>query len=87
MSGRLPPGIANRPKKGFGIPIAKWIKGELKELVFDTFNEARVKREGFFNLNYVRTLLQDHLEGRRDNRKYIWTLLVFEMWYERYIGT
>ena len=77
----IPENVITRPKKGFGIPVAKWIKGELKELVLDTFSESKIKREGFFDHHYLKSLLDDHFAGRRDNRKLIWTLLVFEMWY------
>jgi len=82
----LPKGIAGRKKKGFGIPIAKWFKKELKEFVLDVFAEDKIKQQGFFNYSYIKRLLDDHFEGRRDNRKQLWTLLVFELWYDRFIN-
>ena len=85
MKKRLPKGIANRPKKGFGIPVARWIKGELKELVLDMFSPTKIKREGFFCPQYIDRLLTDHFKGRKDNRKLIWTLLVFELWHQKYM--
>ncbi|MBU1487680.1 asparagine synthase (glutamine-hydrolyzing) [bacterium] len=85
MKKRLPKGIANRPKKGFGIPVARWIKGELKELVLDMVNPTKIKREGFFCPQYIDRLLADHFKGRKDNRKLIWTLLVFELWHQKYM--
>ncbi len=81
----LPEGIADRKKKGFGIPIAKWFKGELKEFVLDVFAESKIKKEGFFNYAYIKKLLDDHFEGKKDNRKQLWTLLVFELWYDKFI--
>ncbi|MEW6608597.1 MAG: asparagine synthase (glutamine-hydrolyzing) [bacterium] len=81
----LPKGIANRKKKGFGIPIAKWFKQELKGFILDVFAESKIKQEGFFNYNYIKQLLTDHFENKKDNRKGLWTLLVFELWYEKYI--
>ena len=84
MKNWLPDEVINRPKKGFGVPIAKWVKGPLKELFEDLLSSDRIKREGFLNPEYVTTLLQDHLVNKKDNRKQLWTLLVWELWVNRY---
>ncbi len=84
IENKLPDRVTQRPKKGFGVPIAKWVKGELKGLFQDFLSPIRVKREGFLNPEYVSQLLQDHLLNRRDNRKQLWTLLVWELWLNRY---
>ncbi len=84
MKNRLPDDVIKRPKKGFGVPVAKWVKGPLKELFGDFLSSNRIKREGFFNPEYVAQLLQDHLLNKRDNRKQLWTLLVWELWIDRY---
>ena len=84
MSGILPAEIIQRKKKGFGVPIAKWIKGPLKELFGDMLAPHRIKQEGFLNASYVERLLQDHLKNRKDNRKQLWTLLVWELWMNQY---
>jgi asparagine synthase (glutamine-hydrolysing) len=86
-SAYLPSEIIHRKKKGFGVPIAKWIKGPLKELFLEMFSNERLRREGFLSPQYVEKLLQDHLENRRDNRKQLWTLLVWELWQDRYHPT
>jgi asparagine synthase (glutamine-hydrolysing) len=84
MKNDLPSELIYRKKKGFGVPIAKWIKGPLKELFGDFLSPDRIKREGFLNPASVTTLLQDHLLNSRDNRKQLWTLLVWELWVNRY---
>jgi asparagine synthase (glutamine-hydrolysing) len=84
MKNWLPDEVIKRPKKGFGVPIAKWIKGPLKELFSDLLSTDRIKREGFLNPGYADKLLQDHLLRKRDNRKQLWTLLVWELWVNRY---
>jgi asparagine synthase (glutamine-hydrolysing) len=84
MAGILPPKIINRGKKGFNIPVAKWICGDLKELIMDTFNPEHIKRQGLFNSQYIQKLLNDHIAGKTDHRKLLWTLLVFELWYDKY---
>jgi asparagine synthase (glutamine-hydrolysing) len=80
----LPRGIASRPKKGFGIPVARWIKGPLKELALDSLSPQKISREGFFNPLAISRLVEDHLAGRADNRKKLWTVLMFEQWLERW---
>jgi asparagine synthase (glutamine-hydrolysing) len=84
MKNLLPEEIIQRKKKGFGVPIAKWVKGPLKELFGDLLSYDRIKKEGFLNPSYVNSLLQDHLANKRDNRKQLWTLLVWELWANRY---
>jgi asparagine synthase (glutamine-hydrolysing) len=84
MKDFLPREVIRRKKKGFGVPIAKWVKGPLKELFGDLLAYERIRREGFLNPDYVNFLLQDHLLNKRDNRKQLWTLLVWELWTDRY---
>jgi asparagine synthase (glutamine-hydrolysing) len=84
MKNLLPNEVIQRKKKGFGVPIAKWVKGPLKELFGDLLSSDRIKREGFLNPEYVASLLQDHLMNKKDNRKKLWTLLVWELWVNRY---
>lgn len=87
MKNQLPDEVLKRPKKGFGVPIAKWVKGPLKELFEDLLSPERIRREGFLNHEYVNELFQGHLSNKRDNRKQLWTLLVWELWAGRYRPT
>lgn len=85
MADKLPKKIVGRAKKGFGMPIGKWLRSELKELTLDYLSEALIKEEGLFDHRFVKKLLDDHFCGRRDNRKYLWTLLSFEMWRKKWL--
>jgi len=80
MRDRLPQPVIKRPKKGFGMPVAKWVKGELRGFVRDAFAPERLKKRGLFNPDYVLRLLDEHERGVADHRKLIWTLLMFEIW-------
>ena len=80
----LPAGIAARAKKGFGVPVADWIKGELREVVQDELSTERLRRQGLFEPAAVERLLGDHLSGRRDHRKALWTLFMFQLWHRRW---
>ena len=80
----LPQEVIQRKKKGFGVPIAKWVKGPLKELFGDLLAPDRIRREGYLDPEVVSALLNEHLLGKKDNRKPLWTLLVWELWHDRY---
>lgn len=84
LRGLLPESILHRPKKGFGIPVAHWFRGPLKEQMLSVLAPDRIARKGFFDPAAVSVLIKDHLEGRRDNRKQLWTLFAFELWHDGY---
>jgi asparagine synthase (glutamine-hydrolysing) len=86
LRGLLPDGILNRPKKGFGIPVAHWFRGPLKEQMQSVLSPDRIARKGFFDPAAVAALIGDLLEGRRDNRKQLWTLFAFELWHDGYLN-
>ena len=85
LRGVLPDSILNRPKKGFGIPVAHWFRGPLREQMLSVLSPDRIAREGFFDPRAVKRLIDDHLDGRRDNRKQLWTLFAFELWHDGYL--
>ena len=84
MTGVLPEGIVERPKKGFGIPISEWFKHELREHLQDELSPVRIAEQGIFEPSEVKRLLSEHLTGRRDHRKQLWTLFVFQLWHRRW---
>ena len=84
MEGVLPREIIKRPKKGFNMPVAHWLTGELRDLVLDMLSEERITRQWLFNYAYIKHLLDEHFARRRDNRKLLWTLLIFQLWYDKY---
>ncbi|MEI8344786.1 MAG: asparagine synthase (glutamine-hydrolyzing) [Candidatus Omnitrophota bacterium] len=82
----LPARIIDRPKKGFGIPIAKWIRQDLKKEFERALSPQILRKDGIFEPSTVRLLLDEHLSGKKDNRKQLWTLYVFQLWKERYLS-
>jgi asparagine synthase (glutamine-hydrolysing) len=86
LRGTLPAEILTRRKKGFGIPVARWVRGPLKEQFLSALAPSRISAEGLLDPSAVHALLQDHLAGRRDNRKPLWTLFMFERWYENHVS-
>ncbi len=83
FSGVLPDYILKRPKKGFGIPVAKWFRGELKNYLLSSLSEKEIEKAGIFNYKFINSLLDNHFSNKRDNRKLLWTLLIFQQWYKK----
>jgi len=83
----LPRAILDRPKKGFGIPIAEWLKGRLNPLMHDLLAADRLKVQGLFVPDHVDRLMLEHETGRASHHKQLWTLLVFQLWYDRFLQT
>jgi asparagine synthase (glutamine-hydrolysing) len=81
----LPRDILYRKKKGFGIPLSEWLKNDLRNLVLEVFSPERIRRAGIFNPPAIEAMVDQHLKGKKDNRKQIWTLLMFEMWQENHL--
>jgi asparagine synthase (glutamine-hydrolysing) len=83
----LPPFVTRRSKKGFGVPVAEWLKGKLKPLARDLLSPDRVRRAGVFNSEYITRLQDEHERGVANHRKLLWTLLMFELWHESFVET
>jgi len=81
----LPANILQRKKKGFGIPIADWLKGRLNPLMHDLLAENRLKDQGLFEPHFVTQLIREHETGVASNHKQLWTLLVFQLWYDQFL--
>ena len=82
----LPKEIIQRPKKGFGIPVAKWIKKELKDEFLATLSKEAINKHQIFDYNFIKNLLDQHFANKQDNRKLLWTLFMFQKWYGEYLA-
>jgi asparagine synthase (glutamine-hydrolysing) len=81
----LPARIVERPKKGFGMPTARWLREDLKTLAHDVLLDPRgLAASGRLRRPIVERMLREHAEGKVDHRQRLWTLLVLELWRERH---
>ena len=85
VKGLLPPGILDRRKQGFGVPIGAWFRGGLTEVFADVLGSTVTRQRGYFRPAFIDRLVQEHLAGRRDHTLQLWQLLVFELWHRHYI--
>jgi len=78
----VPEDLINRPKRGFKMPVGVWLKGALRDWAEALIDERRLKDEGFFNADVIRTKWDDHLSGRREWHYQLWDVLMFQAWLE-----
>ncbi len=78
----LPNEILHRNKRGFQIPVAQWLRGRMRPLMEDMLNVDTLRKQGIFNPQAVRKLMDLHISGLTDLRKPLWTLLVFQLWWQ-----
>jgi asparagine synthase (glutamine-hydrolysing) len=81
----LPKNIIARPKKGFGIPIAGWLKGKLNPLMRDMLASDRLIRQDLFDHEFVQRLIREHELGLASHHKQLWTLLIFQLWFANFV--
>jgi asparagine synthase (glutamine-hydrolysing) len=81
----LPRSILQRPKKGFGIPIAEWLKGRLNPLMHDLLAPQRLKAQGLFDERFAQKLMKEHETDMASHHKQLWTLLVFQLWFDNFL--
>src|SRR3989440_412330 len=75
----------NRPKMGFGVPIGYWFRGRMKKFLGETLLSDRALKRGFFKSAEVKRMFELHTRGQQDYAHQLWTLLMLELWFERFI--
>ncbi|MFN2628077.1 MAG: asparagine synthase (glutamine-hydrolyzing) [Gaiellaceae bacterium] len=81
----VPKRIVRGKKRGFSIPAAAWLRGELEPFARETLSAATLDRQGFFRPGAVAGILDRHVTGREDLSRQLWGLLAFTLWYERHV--
>jgi asparagine synthase (glutamine-hydrolysing) len=77
--------VAGRGKTGFGVPIGRWFRGELRELAHDLLLDRRARDRGWFRPRVVERLLTEHAGGRADHAHRLWCLVVLELWLRTWV--
>lgn len=85
MEKRLPASILRAKKRGGNIPIARWLKEDLKDMLLDVLSRRRIEQDGIFQYDPIKRLIDEHLRGKRDNRKSLWALIAFHFWKDNWL--
>ena len=82
---RLPAALVHRPKQGFSIPLAQWLRTDLRETASDLLLSERSRTRGYFETAGVRRLWDDHQRGTRNHSHRLWALMVLELWHRIFV--
>jgi asparagine synthase (glutamine-hydrolysing) len=82
----LPEAIVRGRKRGFSIPAAAWLRGDLEPFARETLSPETLRRQGFFAPAAVARVLDAHVSRREDLSRQLWGLLSFTLWYERHVS-
>jgi asparagine synthase (glutamine-hydrolysing) len=78
--------MMDRPKMGFGIPIANWLQNDLKIFVDEYLDEAYIEKQGIFNTNEICRIKREFYIGKTERAEKIWYILMFQMWYDKWMN-
>ena len=76
----VPSNIIDRPKKGFAIPIALWLRGPLRDWGEDLLSTKRLTEDGLFKTDVIHNMWSEHLSGKLDRSAMLWAILMFQSW-------
>ena len=79
---RAPAALFDRPKAGFAVPVGEWIKGPLRDWAETLLDPRRLAAEGWFDPAIVASRWAEHLSGHRDSTAAIWSILMFQAWFD-----
>jgi asparagine synthase (glutamine-hydrolysing) len=81
----LPREVVHGRKRGFSIPAAAWLRGDLEPFARETLSAETLRRQGFFRPEAVRRVIDAHVSGRDDLSRQLWGLLAFTLWHEHHV--
>jgi asparagine synthase (glutamine-hydrolysing) len=87
VEGRLPAAAVHRPKQGFELPLATWLRGELREMARDLLFSPLTAGRGYVRPEAVKRIWDTHQSGYRSHAAQIWALMVLELWHRQYVDT
>ncbi|MCA1726247.1 MAG: asparagine synthase C-terminal domain-containing protein [Actinobacteria bacterium] len=87
MDGGVPRPILLRRKAGFGAPVRRWMRSDLREMLGDVLSKDAIERRGWLNAATVARLRREHADGERDHTYRLWTLLGLELWARAFLDT
>ena len=81
----IPPALLHRKKQGFQLPLVEWMRNEVKTKFWGVLLEPRTLQRGYFKPEAVRSLIDEHVRGRRNRSGMLWRMLVLELWHRNFM--
>jgi len=81
----VPKEVVYRRKMGFGVPIGRWLRNEMRPFLHEVLLSDRSMKRGIIKPEALRQYVQEHTESKRDHSYKLWTLLMLELWFQRFI--
>jgi len=85
VSDMLPDDVLNKPKTGFGVPLAHWFRNELRDMLRGTLLDDRAEKRNLFNHAVVRRMVDEQITGRQDWSNRLWALMYLELWFREFV--
>jgi len=82
----LPPGITDRPKEGFVLPVFDWMTKNIKNYTKEMLSADRMKKHGFFRPEAIANIWNNYESGDNLQAGKIWNIMMFQVWWEKYFG-
>jgi asparagine synthase (glutamine-hydrolysing) len=80
----VPAGIVERPKMGFGVPINKWLRSDLRGWASDLLDGELLTKQGYFHTEPIVRMWNEHLSGSADRSAELWPILIFQAWLQEW---
>ncbi|WP_338733814.1 asparagine synthase (glutamine-hydrolyzing) [Mangrovimonas cancribranchiae] len=77
----FPKGFLDKSKKGFTVPVGDWLRSSLKNELISYTDTSFLEKQNLFNIDYIKTLIKNHISGKEDNSYKVWTFYTFQKWY------
>ena len=84
FSDLIPSALLSAPKRGFGVPVAEWLRNEMRTELTAELSRERLDEHGLFNAEFVENLLSEHFSMKKNNSGILWALFVFQKWFRRF---
>ena len=85
MQKYVPAELFERPKQGFAIPVAEWLREPLHDWAEDLLNESKLAQDGLFNAAEIRSIWEAHLRGDGNHANALWSALMFQSWHKKWM--
>jgi asparagine synthase (glutamine-hydrolysing) len=85
MQQLLPQAILERPKVGFRVPVNEWFRGPMKDYLYEHLTGAESRTRHYYHAQALQQVLAEHVAGRQNHEKLLWSLLTLEIWHRQYL--